>query len=161
MGPEAPRPHPSRRRLRRLLRMREARSRLRAVVALDDDDIGRRMRLPHLDVGLVFRRIVAGERGGVVGKLDHHVARARRALRTLEFARAHDIARAELLEDGRIGLRIGLVALVIAHVDAADPVALGHSVPPYFLAACSISATIASAAAFGSWASTTGRPTTR
>src|SRR5947209_20629974 len=33
--------------------------RLRPVVALDDNKIGERVRLPHLDVGLVLRRIVA------------------------------------------------------------------------------------------------------
>ena len=39
-------------------------------------DIGHRMRLPHLDIGLVFRRAVAGERGGKIGEFDHHIARA-------------------------------------------------------------------------------------
>src|SRR6185312_8593678 len=104
--------------------------RLRAVVALDDDEIRHRMRLPYLDIRLVFRRIVAGERGGVVGKLDHHVARARRAFRVLELARAHDEAAAEFLEDGVVGERVGLVALVAVHVDAPDPVSLGHSIAP-------------------------------
>ena len=42
--------------------------RLRPVIAFDDNEIGNCMGLPHLDVLLVFRRPVAGQRGVVVGK---------------------------------------------------------------------------------------------
>src|ERR1700688_1444569 len=140
--------------------MRNA-SRLRAVVAFDNDDIGGGMWQPYFEVLLIFRRAVAGERCGVVEKFDHHIARARRALRALELARAYDEAPAKFLEDRGIGGGIGLVALLVLHIDAADPVAFRHLAPPRYFFACSISVIIAFAAAFGSAASTTGRPTTR
>src|SRR3954447_8580033 len=77
---------------------RERALRLWAVIALDDHEIGHRMRLPDLDVGLVFGRVVTGHRGLVVGELDHHVARAALALGAGELAAAHDEATTELLE---------------------------------------------------------------
>src|SRR3569833_1463164 len=104
--------------------------RLRAVIALDEEEIDRRVRLPELDVYLVIRRVVAGERGRVVGEFDDHDARAGCAFRVLELACALHEARAELLEDAGIGGRIGLVALVAVHVDAAAPVALCHVSSP-------------------------------
>jgi hypothetical protein len=45
--------------------------RLRAVIALDDNQVGDRMRLPVLDVLLVFRRAIARECRVIVGKFDH------------------------------------------------------------------------------------------
>jgi hypothetical protein len=39
---------------------------LRAVVALDDHDVGDRMRLPPFDILLIFRRPVASHRGYVI-----------------------------------------------------------------------------------------------
>src|ERR1700759_34929 len=121
------------------------------------------MRLPHLDVGLVFRRVVAGERRRIVRKFDHDIAGAAVALGALELAATHHEAAAELLEDGGVGQCIGLVTVVVMYVDASDPVSFCHSRFP-FLHATSfgvISAWIASAAALGSAASTIGRPTTR
>jgi hypothetical protein len=53
---------------------REEKSGLRAVITLDDDKIDDRMRLTHFHIGLVFRRIVAGERRGIIRELDHDVA---------------------------------------------------------------------------------------
>src|ERR1700754_2627228 len=96
---------------------------LRAVIALDDDEIGNRMRLPDLDIGLVFRRIVAGERGCIVWKFDHDVTRSALPFDSSELTAAHDIARAEFLEDRRVCSRVGLVAFIIMNVDATDPVA--------------------------------------
>jgi hypothetical protein len=46
-----------------------------AVVAFDDDQIGRRMGQPALDIFLIFRRTIAGERGSVINKFDNDVAR--------------------------------------------------------------------------------------
>jgi hypothetical protein len=43
--------------------------RLRAVIALEDDQIDCGVRQPHLDVFLIFGRAIAGERRGLVGKL--------------------------------------------------------------------------------------------
>src|SRR5436309_9009260 len=120
------------------------------------------MRLPNFDVGLVFRRVVAGHRGLVVGKLDHDIARATLPLDASEFAAAHDETAAEFLEDRGIGRHVRLVAIIVVNVDATDPVAFCHLV--FLLAQTSawlISAWIASAAALGSAASTIGRPTTR
>src|SRR5436190_8704248 len=103
---------------------------LRAVVALDDDNIGGRVRLTYLDVCLVFGRVVAGECGRVVGKPDHHVARTWLAFGRLELAGANDETAGEFLEDRRVVVRIGLVALRVADIDASDPVAFGHTPPP-------------------------------
>ena len=50
------------------------------------------MRRSPLDVFLVFRRTVAGERGGIIGKFDHHIARATLAFRTFELAAADNEA---------------------------------------------------------------------
>src|SRR5580698_7214419 len=116
------------------------------------------MRQPYLDVLLIFRRAVAGERGGVVREFDHYIARARGALRALVFAGANYKAAAEFLEDRAIGRGIGLVALVVFHIDPANPVAFCHLASLRYFFSCSISATIASAAAFGSPASRIGRP---
>src|SRR5215813_12212972 len=84
------------------------------------------MRLPNLDVGLILRRIVAGERRVIVLELDDNVARAALSLDAGKFATAHDIASAEFVEDRRVRRRIGLVALVVVNVDAPDPVAFCH-----------------------------------
>src|SRR5436190_20309340 len=120
------------------------------------------MRLPHLDVGLVFRRVVAGHRGLVVGKLDHDIARATLSFNAVELAAAHDETAAEFLEDRGIGRHVRLVAFIVVNVDASDPEAFCHLV---FLllqtSDCLISVWMASAAALGSAASTIGRPTTR
>src|SRR4029453_3086722 len=86
---------------------------LRTVIALDDNKISNRVRLPNLDVGLVFRRVVAGECGRIVGKFDHDVARTALSLDAVELAAANDIAPAEFLEDRGVRRRVGLVALVV------------------------------------------------
>src|SRR6185312_12926240 len=99
----------------------------------------------------------------VVRKFDHDVARPALAFRALELAAADHISPTEFLEDRGIVGRILLVALVIVHVDACDPVGFCHSRFPSLQAASGgvISARMASATALGSAASTTGRPTTR
>src|SRR3954468_7513185 len=76
--------------------------RLRAVIALDDDEVGCRVRLAHLNVGLVFRRVVAGDRGLVVGEFDHDVAGAAGAFDGGELAGANDEAATPFLEDRTI-----------------------------------------------------------
>src|ERR1700743_3812067 len=88
-------------------------SRLRTVIALDDNEIGDRMRLPALDVLLIFRRLEAGRRRRIVRKFDHDVARAALAFWSLELAAANHEPPAELLEDGRVVGRIVLVAIVV------------------------------------------------
>src|ERR1700761_1245764 len=84
------------------------------------------MRRPAFDIFLVFRRVITGERGGVVREFDHDVARAALAFDALELAAADDEAPAEFLEDRGIGQRIVLVAFIVVNVDARDPVALRH-----------------------------------
>jgi hypothetical protein len=54
------------------------------------------VRQADLDVFLIFGRAIAGERGGIVGKLDDDVARTRMAFRRVEFTAAYQIAPAEL-----------------------------------------------------------------
>src|SRR5579862_698196 len=105
---------------------RKRRLRLRAVIALDDENVGGRMRQPPLDVLLIFRRAVAGERGGIVGKFDDHVARTRGAFGRLELSGTDDELSAEFLEDRGVGRGVGLVAFFVFHIDTADPVTLGH-----------------------------------
>src|SRR5215472_14706543 len=141
----------------------ERRSGLRAVVTLDDHEVDHRMRLPHLDVGLVFRRVVAGERGCIVRKFNDDVALAALTFGAFELAGTHDKACAELLEDRGVRQRIRLVTFVVVNVDARDPVSLRHSRFPSLYATSfgAISAWMASAAALGSAAPVMGRPTTR
>src|SRR6185437_8073289 len=101
------------------------------------------------------------KRGRIVGKLDNDVARARVAFDAFELASTHDVTCPEFFEYRLVAHRVGLIAILALHIDPPDPITLGHTCTPYDLAACSISATIASAAALGSRASRTGRPTTR
>src|SRR5215831_14471463 len=101
-----------------------------AVKALDDDDVGGRVGLPTLDVLLIFGRAVAGLRGRQIGKLDHHVARACGAFHAFEWPAAHDQLGAEFLEDRTVGRDVGLVALLVLHIDATDPVTLRHLLLP-------------------------------
>src|SRR5271166_6265526 len=125
------------------------------------------MRLPHFDIRLIFERTIAGERGSVIGKFDHYVAGAALPFHAFEPARAHHELAAVFLEDRGVGRGIGLVALFVIHVDSRDPVTLGHERLPdgsasyVYFAADAISSTTACAAALGSAAATTGRPTTR
>src|SRR6266436_2844774 len=70
---------------------------LRPVIAFDDDEIGDRVRLPDLDIRLIFRRAIAGQRGVVIAKFDHHVARAAFAFHTGEPAATHDILPTEFV----------------------------------------------------------------
>src|SRR6266851_1238067 len=111
--------------------------RLRAVIAFDDDEVGVRMRLPDLDVFLVFRRAIAGQRRLVVGEFDHDVTRAAFAFDGGEFAGTHHEAPAEFLEDGRVGRRVSLVAFVIVNVDARNPESFCHFRSPSCCSTCS------------------------
>src|SRR5258708_21744086 len=142
------------------------------------------MRLPYLDIFLVFRGAIAGQCRLVVGEFDHDVARAAFAFDGGEFAGTHHEAPTEFLEDGRVGQSIGLVAFVIVNVDARNPVSFCHFRSPccfkafssevgtgsreenasnigFQPSACAISAWMASAASLCSAASVIGRPTTR
>src|SRR6188508_2497010 len=114
--------------------------RLRAVVTLDNQDIGGGVRLAQLHVRPIFRRIVTGERGRIVGKLDNHIAGAGIAFNAFELAGAHNVTRPVFLEYRLIAYGVRLVALVAFHIDTPDPVTLRHTCAPYDLAACSISA---------------------
>jgi len=51
----------------------------------------------HLDVFLIFRRAIAGERGSIVGKLDDDVAGTRTTFRNVELAATYQKAAAVLL----------------------------------------------------------------
>jgi hypothetical protein len=101
---------------------------LRTIIAFDDHDIGDRVRLPHLDVLLILGRPITGERTRIVGKLDNHMARSAFPFYALELPRAHDEAPTVFAEDRRIGGRLRLVSLLVMHVDASDPISLGHIV---------------------------------
>src|SRR3546814_2365228 len=61
-------------------------------------------------------------------ELDHHVAAARAAFDGLEASRADEEARAEFGKGLRVGGDVFLVGLRVLHVDARDPVSLGHDV---------------------------------
>src|SRR5665213_706294 len=120
------------------------------------------MRLPYLDIRLVLRRAIAGERRLVIAKFDHDISRTALAFDAVELAATHDITSAEFLEDREIGRCIRIVAFLIVAVDAPDPIPFCHFGSPFrYQTACVISATMASAAALASTASSTGRPTTR
>jgi hypothetical protein len=51
-------------------------------------------------------------------------------LRDIQLAAADDETAAEFLEDRRVGGGVGLVTLVVIHIDAPDPVTLRHFDPP-------------------------------
>src|SRR5206468_8361526 len=72
---------------------------------------------------------------------------------------AHQELRAETVEGQLRSGDIFLVAFGIAHIDAGDPISLGHSSLPIY--AERISSRIACAAARRSLAATIGRATTR
>src|SRR5947209_6889282 len=63
--------------------------RLRAIIALDDHEIGLRLAKPQLARRVVFARTVACERAGKIGKLQHHETRPRLALDAFGLAAAN------------------------------------------------------------------------
>src|SRR5215469_6269104 len=101
-------------------------SRLRAVVAFDHDDVDARRAHAQRLCGGVFRRMIAGERGGVILELDHHIAAAALALDHFGLPGARQKARPELAERLGVGRHIGLVGLRVGYIAAHDPIALGH-----------------------------------
>src|SRR3569832_956327 len=103
-------------------------SRLRAVIALDDHQLTSRRGLPDLRIGLIFRGIVAGLGGRKVGEFDDNVAAARRTFDGGEGPAADEKTTAVLRKDGAVRRRIRLVAFLVVHIDARDPIGLGHSV---------------------------------
>src|SRR6516164_1344842 len=105
---------------------------LRPVVTLDYNQIDCGMRQAHLDVFLIFRRAIAGERGSIVWKLDDDVAGTGVAFRSVEFAATHQIASAEFFEDRGIGRPVRLEALLVFHIDAPNPITLRHRQSPFF-----------------------------
>src|SRR5450755_2250941 len=140
------------------------RLRLGTVIAFDDEEIGLGALFPELFNLAVLGRAVAGERGFVVLELDGHEARTDFALHRLAAAGAHDVAAAELAQHVLDARDIGLVGVGVGHIDQRQPVSLSHDLAFRSLAvqcAAAISATMASAAALGSPASTMGLPTTR
>ena len=70
-------------------------------------------------------------RGGIVGKLDDHVARTGMAFRHVEFAAPYQIAPAELFEYRLVGCSVRFEAVLIVHIDAPNPITLGHSSSPF------------------------------
>ena len=116
---------------------------------------------------LIFFRAIAGERDRKIGKFAQHATAAATAFDHFHFAATHQ--RNTMIFFMRRGRRghVGLVAFRIADIDLRNPIAFGHrgrSITPtlyFFVAERAISATIASAAAFGSVAAMIGRPTTR
>src|SRR4051794_14869009 len=91
--------------------------RLRAVIPLDDDHVPGRMRRAQRDGVLIFGRVVAGERGRIIRKLEHDITRACLAFGVLELPAAHEKLRTEFAQ--RLGIRrhIGLVAIRVADID--------------------------------------------
>src|SRR3954449_6525568 len=137
--------------------------RLRPVIAFDDEEVALRMRRTDCNKPRIFGRIVAGERGLVVLEFQHHVSRARRTLLGDMPAAADQKPRTELIEHRAVLGDVFLVTLRVVNIDARDPVAFGHPLSPVWFQAKAraISSCTASAAAFGSAASITGRPITR
>src|SRR5262249_43172092 len=68
---------------------------------------------------------------GIVGKLDDDVARTGMAFRYVEFAAPYQIAPAELFEYRKIGCSVRFEAVLIVHIDAPDPITLGHRQSPF------------------------------
>src|SRR5579863_1088124 len=135
---------------------------LRPVIAFDDHEIGFGVGVAERDQADIFRGVVAGDRGLIVLEFDHHIARGRGAFLGHMPAGPHQKPGAVFGKYRAVLRDVLLVAVRVVHIDARDPVALCHLVSlPYQPSAWAISAWMACAAAFGSSASITGRPTTR
>src|SRR2546427_8085990 len=135
---------------------------LRAVVTLDDHEVGFGIGAAQRDQAHIFRRIVAGQRGFIILEFQHHVARARGAFSGHVLAAAHQEPGAVFRKYRAVLRDVFLVAVHVVNIDTRDPVAFAIGYFPLFQAsACTISAWMASATALASAASITGRPTTR
>src|SRR5579862_9997894 len=99
---------------------------LRAVVALDDDQIELRLAVTELFCRLIVRRAETGERRVVARKLQHHAASARPALGNFATSATHQEAAAETADRRRRRRHIGLVAFRIGYIHLHDPVALAR-----------------------------------
>ena len=97
-----------------------SRLRLWPVVSLYNYEVGDCVRLPHFDVCLVFRRAIAGDRGG--GELNKDMTRAGRTFRDFAFVGAHQVATTEFLVDRRAGGGVPPHALFVFHVHPDYPI---------------------------------------
>src|SRR5262249_37410196 len=99
-------------------------SRLRTVVAFDDDEIELALAAAQRRRGLVVGRAGAGERGLEAREFEH--ARPTPPAPSPHPARpaAHQEARAELAEGHAVRGDVGLVAFGVGHIDMPDPIAL-------------------------------------
>src|ERR1700693_5097066 len=98
--------------------------RLRAVVALDDDEIEFGLLVAQPFRRLVIRPAIAAERCLVAREFQHHGAATHGAFDDLAGAAAHQETAAELAERRHVGRHIGLVAFGVRHIAMRDPVTL-------------------------------------
>jgi hypothetical protein len=74
------------------------------------------VRQAHLDVFLIFRRAIAGDRSSIVGKLDDDVAGAGVTFRNVDLAAAYQKAASVFFKYRGIGRCVRLVGfLVFSH----------------------------------------------
>src|SRR5260370_41700188 len=92
-------------------------SKLRPVIALDNDDIGLGFTFTNLLGGAIVRRMIASKRRLVAWKFQHHDPAASFALHDFLTAAAHQVARAEFAERGLIGDHIRLVTFRVPYID--------------------------------------------
>jgi hypothetical protein len=79
-------------------------------------------------LALIFVRVVAGERSGVVGEFAQHGAGPNATFDHFHLAAAHQGGAAILFVRRRRRRHVCLVAFRIADVDLRNPIALGHGV---------------------------------
>jgi hypothetical protein len=91
---------------------------------LDYNQFGGGVRQPDFDVFLIFRRAIAGERGSIVGKLDGDVAGTGVTFCSVELA-------AVFFEYRGIGRCVRLVAFLVFHIEARNPITVGYRQPPF------------------------------
>ena len=85
---------------------------------------------PRLDVFLIFRRAIPGERSGIVGKLDDDVAGAAIAFRSFELAVPDSVPK--FFEDRGIGRCVRLEARLVFTSTRPIEYPLATSSLPFF-----------------------------
>src|ERR1700682_4212278 len=108
-----------------------ANSALRRTV--DDDEVGIGAGLTDGLGALVFGALVARQRGGAVGELDHDIALTRLALHGLESATAHEEFRPEFLKCRTRRGEVFGITLLVADRDAHDPIGFRHGYSPLLM----------------------------
>ena len=103
---------------------------LRAIVALDNDEVGNQVPVSNLLVGLILRRVIARERRRIIGKLNHDMQRTGGAFRNRKLLCADQIASPEFIEDWMITCDVSFDRFLVFYIHSHNPVTLRHLTSP-------------------------------